>query len=170
MNLSTEILTGALIVGSMAIQFGRRRVNPFRILLPLGLVVYFAGRYLGGLDLVGNDLAFAGIGLLLGTLMGAVAGSLQRVERDAVGIWIVSGAAYIAVWAAVFAARSGFAWGVANVFGRQVGIFSYQHQLTEAGWVAFFVLQAIAMVAVRTLVVGARVLGSLRVAPAIAAS
>ena len=37
-------------------------------------------------------------------------------------------------------------------------IWAYEHGITQAGWTSFFMLQAIAMVGMRTAVIGTRVL------------
>lgn len=158
MDLTSQILIAALVVGSIAFQYGRRQLNLLRLALPIAGVAYAGARYLTGIPTEGGDLLFATVGLLSGAALGVFSSWLMGVERVAGKTYLVAGVAYVAMWVAVFAARLAFAWGVQNVFGHQVGVFSYQHQLTAAGWIAFFILQAIAMVAARTVVIGARAL------------
>ena len=160
MDLKTELLIAGLIVGSVLLQFGERRVSVWRIVLPLGIVGYFAAKYLTGFPTEGNDLIFELIGAGLGVVTGAIAAALTGVRRNARGdVLITAGVLYAAFWIAVFAARIGFAVAATNNhdFVRQLGIFSYQHGITgAAAWTAFFILQAVLMVAVRTIVVGVR--------------
>jgi hypothetical protein len=155
-NLSNEILIGALVVGSMVLQFGRRRWSAWRLLAPLAAAGYVAVKYLAGVPTEGNDLVFAGLGVVSGTALGLAASALMRVERQDGVTFLVAGVGYVALWIVVFGARLGFAWGARNAFGHELGVFSYQHQITEDGWIAFFVVQAIGMVVARTVVVGAR--------------
>ena len=160
MDLSTEILIAVLIVGSVLLQFGEHRVSAWRLVLPLGIAGYFASRYLTGVPTAGNDLIFELVGAGIGIVTGAIAAALTGVRRDGQrNLIVTTGVLYAGFWIVVFAARIGFAVAATNssAFVRQLGIFSYQHGITgAAAWTAFFILQAVLMVAVRTIVVGAR--------------
>ena len=160
MDLTTELLIAGLIVGSVLLQFGEHRVSPWRLVLPLAIVGYFAARYLTGFPTAGNDLVFELTGAGIGIVTGAIAAALTGVRRDARGdVFVTAGVLYVAFWIAVFAARIGFAVAATNShdFARQLGSFSYQYGITgAAAWTAFFILQAVLMVGVRTVVVGAR--------------
>lgn len=162
MDLKTELLIAALIVGSVLLQFGERKLVWWRLVLPLAIVGYFAAKYLTGFPTQGNDLLFELTGAMIGIATGLIAGALmgvRRTEQDQ--ILVRAGIAYAALWIVVFGARIAFAWVATNnaAFDRQLGLFSYQHQITgEAAWTAFFILQAVLMVAVRSGLVGVRAL------------
>jgi hypothetical protein len=162
MNLSTEILIAALIVGSVLLQFGEHKMTLWRLLLPLGIVAWAAARYLTGFPTEGNDLLFELAGLAIGVATGLIAAVLMGVRRAEKGqVWLTAGIAYAAFWIVIFGARIAFAWLATNssAFERQIGLFSYYNHITgAAAWTAFFILQAIAMVVVRSLVVGVRAL------------
>jgi len=162
MDLSTEILIAVLIVGSVLLQFGEHRYQAWRLLAPLAIVAYFATRYLSGIPTQGNDLLFEIAGAAIGIVTGVVAALLMGVRRDAKGDAILTaGVLYAGFWIVVFGARLAFAFAATNSheFDRQLGLFSYQHQITgAAAWAAFFIFQAVLMVVVRSLIVGARVL------------
>jgi hypothetical protein len=161
MNITTEILIAVAIVGSILLQFGSHAIDWRRVALPLLIVSGFAVYYLKGIPTGGNDLLFTLAGLGLGVLLGAVAGVLMGVRRDTTGrVILTAGVAYAALWIVVFAARLGFvliAQNSPSTF-RDLFIWAFQHGITEEGWTDFFLLQALAMVGVRTLVTVGRVL------------
>ena len=161
MNLTTEILIAVAIVGSTALQYGTRRADWRRLGAPLLIVVGFAFYYLKGFPTGGNDVLFVLAGAAAGVVLGAIAGFLVGVRRDDAGhAVLVAGIAYMALWIIVFAARLTFAVIAQNrpsTF-RDLFVWAYQHGITELGWTDFFLLQALAMVGVRTLLVAARVL------------
>jgi hypothetical protein len=160
MSLSTELLIAAAVVGSVVLQFGEHKLHIWRLVLPIGIVAVFAGKYLTGFPTQGNDLLFELSGAALGIASGLAAGALLEVRRDSEGaILVKAGLANLALWIAIFGARLVFAWFATNSpsFDHQLGVFSYQHQITgAAAWTAFFILQAVLMVGVRALYVGAR--------------
>ena len=162
MPITTELLIAGLVVASVVMQFGVHRLSPWRIVMPVVIVAVFAGRYLSGIPTQGNDLVFELVGAGLGIACGLAAGALIGVRRSGDGrILVTAGLANVALWVAIFGARLAFVWLAQNSrsFDHQLGIFSYQHQITgEAAWTTFFVLQAILMVAVRAAYVGIRAL------------
>lgn len=162
MPITTELLIAALVVTSVIMQFGVHRLSPWRLLLPVVIVGVFAGRYLTGIPTQGNDPIFELIGAALGIACGLAAGALIGVRRDGDGrILVTAGIANLVLWVTIFGARLLFVWLAQNSasFDHQLGVFSYQHQITgEAAWTTFFVLQAILMVGVRAAFVGVRAL------------
>ena len=160
MDLSTQIVIAVLIVGSVLLQFGDHRLALWRLISPVAIVAFVGVKYLTGFPTAGTDLIFELSGAAIGIITGLVAAVLMGVGRDTRGNVIVSaGIAYAAFWIVVFGARIAFAYAATNSanFARQLGIFSYQHGITgAAAWTAFFILQAILMVGVRTAVVAGR--------------
>jgi hypothetical protein len=151
----TQALTLAAIMLAMVLftQLGRRHFGLHSILLPLGTVGYFGWEYLHGLPSTGGSIAMAVVGTLIGVVAGLIALSTIRVERDAKGKgYTRAGAAYLIVWLVVLAGRLAFVYGMnhSRSFAHSVGTFSMHHHLVSASWIAFFVLMAISMVAVRS--------------------
>ena len=173
MNLSTEVLIAVLIVGSVLLQFGDHRLALWRLVAPLAIVGYFGAKYLTGFPTAGHDVIFELAGAAIGVVTGIVAAALMGIRRDAQGSIIVStGILYAAFWIVVFGARIAFAYAATNSadFARQLGTFSYQYGITgAAAWTAFFILQAVLMVGVRTVIVGARAFLSARLEQRLAA-
>jgi hypothetical protein len=165
MNLTTEILIAGGIIISMALQFGDHRVSVRRLLGPLAIITGFAIFYLRSIPTSGGDGVFSLFGVVSGIALGLLAAAFMGVRRDDEGHVILSaGVAYVALWVVVFGARLGFALIATNSPQTLRGLFiwAYQHGITEAGWIAMFMLSAIAMVGLRTLIVGARVLSAAR--------
>jgi|SRR5579859_135558 len=161
MNAGTEVLIAGAIIGSMLLQFGSRPASLYRLVAPLAIVTIFAFVYLKAIPTSGSDALFALSGALIGLVFGLAAAVLTGVRRGADGRAILStGLPYIALWVVVFGARLAFVEVAQNSPEtlRQLLVYAFQHGLTETGWTAFFILQAIAMVGVRTAVVGAKVL------------
>lgn len=155
-----EIITfvglAVLIIGT---QLARRPFTLRRFLIPLAAVAAVAYHYLHSIPTAGGDLDFE-IGLALaGAICGVLAAMLMRVERDEQTGRIVTqaGVAYAALWIVVFGGRLAFAWAATHLWSHQVAQFSFQHQITgSAAWTTAFVLMALAMVLVRSAIVGAR--------------
>jgi hypothetical protein len=161
MNLTTEILIAVAIVGSIALQFGEHALDIRRLFVPLLIVGGFAVYYLRSIPTSGGDGVFTLVGLAIGLLLGAAAAALMGVRRDGSGRVIVSaGVAYVALWIVTFGARLSFAIIATQSPDtlRQTFIWAYEHGITELGWTAFFMVQAIAMVGLRTAIVGLRAL------------
>ena len=163
MNTTTEILIAAAIVGSTVLQFGTRRVDWRRLAAPLVIVVGFAIYYLKGVPTSGGDAVFTLVGVALGVVFGTLAGVLLGVRRDATGsVLLTAGVAYMAVWIIVFGARLAFVLITENSPStfHEIFVAAYQHGITELGWTDFFLLQALAMVGIRTLITVGRVLAA----------
>jgi len=158
MSIEQEFLIAAAIVVSMALQFGEHALSWRRVLLPLVIVGGFAVYYLKAIPTTGNDALFTLGGLTVGLALGAVAAALMGVRQESGRIILTAGIAYVALWVVVFAARLGFAV-IATNSPETLGdlfVWTFQHGITEAGWTAAFMLQAIGMVGVRTIAVLAR--------------
>lgn len=162
MSIEQEFLIAAAIIVSMALQFGEHPLSWRRILLPLVIVGGFAVYYLKAIPTSGNDGLFTLGGLVVGLALGAIAAALMGIRHESGRIILTAGIAYVALWVVVFGARFGFAIIATNSPEtlRNLFVWTFQHGITEAGWTAAFMLQAIAMVGVRTVVVLARAMVS----------
>lgn len=161
MNWTEVILFLGLAAAIIVTQVGRRPLTVRRILLPIGIAGYAAYHYLQGIPTAGGDLDFELALTLSGTALGVLAALLMRVQKDEQTGRIVTqaGIGYAALWLVVLGGRLGFAWGATNLWGRQIGEFSVQHEITgSAAWTAAFVLMALSMVIARTVVIGGRAL------------
>ncbi|MFB9929314.1 DUF1453 domain-containing protein [Amycolatopsis halotolerans] len=153
-------MTDALIMGGILLalvlftQVGRRRHNlvmgimPFVSCTVIG-VLYFTG----GISLTGPNVAAGLVGAGVGAVAGAGLIATTRVERSPVTgrVQTWAGWPYLLIWLAVLVGRLVFVWAVENVhsFAAKVGEFLVSAQLDEDGVGLFFVLMALAMVAVR---------------------
>ena len=171
MNIWQEFLIAAAIIVSMAVQFGEHPLSWRRILLPFVIIGGFAFYYLKAIPTSGGDGVFTLVGLLAGVALGAIAAVLMKVRLESGRVILTAGIAYVALWVVVFGARFAFALIATNSPEslRQLFIWTYEHGITEAGWVAALMLQAIAMVGVRTLVVLGRAVQVGRRLPALSA-
>jgi DMSO/TMAO reductase YedYZ heme-binding membrane subunit len=159
---TTEIIVfvgiAALII---ATQVGRRALTPRRFLVPVLAAAFVAYHYLQSVPTVGGDLDFEIALGAIGALCGVAAAYLMRVERDGQTGRLVTqaGAAYAALWIAVFGGRLAFAWGATHLWQHQIFQFSVQHEITgTAAWTAAFVFMALSMVLARTAIVAIRAL------------
>ncbi|HEX2681945.1 MAG TPA: hypothetical protein VHQ03_11695 [Candidatus Dormibacteraeota bacterium] len=164
MSLTTEFLIAAAIIVSVVVQFGRKELNWIRMFLPLAIVTGFAVYYLRAIPTSGGDGWFTLAGLATGLVLGVLAAALMAVQEQSGRVFVTAGIAYIGLWVVVFGARLVFAYVATNSPEslRQVFIWSFDHGITEAGWTAAFMLQALAMVGLRTVVMIGRVLAMRR--------
>lgn len=160
MSLTTEFMIAAAIIVSVVVQFGRKQLNWVRLFLPLAIVTGFAVYYLKGIPTSGGDGWFTLAGLATGLVLGVIAAALIGMHEESGRVFVTAGLAYVALWIVVFGARLAFAYVATNSPEtlRQIFIWSFEHGITEAGWTAAFMLQALAMVGVRTAVMIGRVL------------
>jgi hypothetical protein len=77
-----------------------------RFTLPLLLVAVAAGVFLRDIPTAGHDLGLELAGVAAGAVLGLIAGTLVRVDRDATGQLVMrAGAAYGALWIGVIGVR-----------------------------------------------------------------
>ena len=172
MSVWQQFLIAAAIIFSVALQFGRRRLNWIRVVLPVAIVVGFATYYLKAIPTSGNDALFTLAGLLSGLLFGALAAGLMGVKNESGRVILSTGIIYVALWVVVFGARLAFAIVATNSPAtlRDLFIWTSEHGITETGWTAAFILQALAMVGLRTVVVALRAFQASRQLPAVSAA
>jgi hypothetical protein len=156
---TTQWILNIGILGLMLSQFGEHVASRRRLVLPLAVAAVVAVQFLPGIPSTGNDIPFAAAGAAVGALLGLAAAALIRVRsREDGRVTVTAGWGYAALWTAVIGGRMAFALWASGPGGRSLGTFSIAHHITAEGWVAFFVLMALAMIVVRTAAVGAQVL------------
>ncbi|HEX8917011.1 MAG TPA: hypothetical protein VF898_00770 [Chloroflexota bacterium] len=159
---TTQVLVFVALAAIVIItQMGTRTFTLQRFLLPLVASLAVGYHYFHGLPVAGGDVPFVAICTIAGLALGILAAALVQVERDVDTGKIVTraGIAYASLWIIAFGSRIAFGWAASHIWQHQVALFSVQHAITSpAAWTAAFVMMAIAMVAARTLINGARAL------------
>ena len=154
---STDWFVDIALIALVLRQVRESRFNAVTLLLPLGIVLWAGYHYLHGIPTRGDDPVLVSGLALLGGLLGAGAGLLTRVRRDAAGpVLVRAGAVAAVLWVLGVGARLGFQLYATHGGGPDLARFSAGHSLDLAGWTTAIVLMAFAEVLVRTLVVGIR--------------
>ncbi len=172
------MLTSALIVNALVLfavleaDLGpRRKIGRFRILRPLLLAAGIVPLYLGAIETTGVGLSIEIAGAVAGILLGLLASSLMTVHTDARSGRPVSraGVGYWLLWIAVIGARSAFSYGSVHWFGPQLATWMRDHDVTSSAITDTLIVMAVAMLLTRTLGLGLRARGAVRVvAPGVA--
>lgn len=145
------------LIGLVLLQLHGRRLDRRGLLLPMGLVVWAASRYLHGIPTDGNDDVLVVLGVLTGAGLGTWSALLTRLHRGADGVAVARatvGAALL--WVLGMGARMAFALYTQHGGAPTVARFSVAHHLTGPGWVTAMVLMAFAEVISRTLLLWVR--------------
>ncbi len=152
----------ALNIGLLALmiltQYGTRRWDPRKLLLPFGLVAVAGYFFLPGAPTIGNDVKLDLVGVAAGLVFGVLAAALVEVRGERDGSVVTrAGVGYVIVWSLVIGGRMLFAWGADHAWSSQIRDFSIQHLITGAdAWRTAFVLMALVMVCTRSLITAAR--------------
>jgi hypothetical protein len=158
------------LIGLVLLQLRGRRLDRRGLLLPLGLVLWAASRYLHGIPTDGNDGVLVVLGVFAGTALGIWSALLTRLYRGADGVPVARATAGAALlWVLGMGARMGFALYTQHGGAPTVARFSIVHHLTGPGWVTAMVLMAFAEVISRTLLlwVRSRILSTTVAVPAV---
>jgi hypothetical protein len=157
MPTSALILSAVILVGVLTSDLGRRAVTHSRLRRPLLIAGIAGSMYLSAFATRGDGLAVELAGAGVGAVLGLLAGSLMRVERDGDGrAFTRAGAGYAAIWSAVVGARLAFIYGSEHVFSASLGSWMLAHHVTTAALTNGLVLMALAMTVARTLSLIAR--------------
>ena len=169
MSVWTEFLITAAVIVSIALQLGTRTLDWRRLLAPVAIVAGFAVYYLKAIPTSGGDGWFTLAGVALGVGLGTLTGAMVGIRSEAGRIITTAGIAYASIWIVTFAARFACVQIAVNspVTLRDVFVWAYQHGITQSGWTAFFLLQALAMVLVRSAIVASRAYLTARPVPAV---
>ncbi|MFD8708569.1 hypothetical protein ACFV1W_39320 [Kitasatospora sp. NPDC059648] len=153
-------LSGILITIVLFTQVGRHRFGIFKLLMPLGLVAWFAYDMLHNLKATAPNLTSAGVGIAIGVAVGTGLLYTMRIDHDPKSgkTYTKAGIAYLSIWLLVLAGRLGFIWTLENndSFRADFGKWTVEQQIDPDGVAAFFVLMAMAMVLTRTVGVAVR--------------
>lgn len=147
----TDYAISAVLVLLVIPQVHGRRMTAQSLLLPLAVVAAVAFYYLKSVPTAGNDVALDGILILVGVVLGALAGLFTRVSRDREGhLYSKAGVAAAVLWIVGMAGRGGFEYYATHGGAHSVASFSISHQITgSSAWTAALVLMALAQVVVR---------------------
>lgn len=164
MSMSVWLLNAIFFAVLLEADLGRRKIGWFRVLRPLIAVVGIVPFYLTGVPTGGNNLAFQGVAVGIGALIGVGAhlflsvdfaqvkgrpeGPGQPVSRAGVG--------YAAYWTVVFAARMLFVYGLQHWFPTSFGQFMFTEQISVAGLTDALIFMAIAMAVSRSVLLAVR--------------
>jgi len=85
MSTTHYLLNAGLLAFALWANLGARTVSSARFTLPLLLVAVAAGMFLRDVPTAGNDLHLELAGVIAGAVLGLVAATLIRVDRDATG-------------------------------------------------------------------------------------
>ncbi|HWE55049.1 MAG TPA: hypothetical protein VG435_06025 [Acidimicrobiales bacterium] len=159
MSTSDYILDLALI-GVVFLQLRGRRLTVRSLLLPIGIVAYFANKYLHGIPTGGNSLTLVVACAALGLALGAGAGIYTRVTRSDDGsIFARAGATAAVLWIAGVGTRFAFQFYASHGGGAGIVRFSTQHHISIQAWTAALILMAFGEVVARTAIIGWRAFG-----------
>lgn len=154
-------ISGGIFGVMMLTQYGRRKYDLHKVLMPIGTVSAVGYFYLKGMPSEHVDLVVYLVGAAIGVACGVVATLVTGVERDPVSgrVHTRCGAGFVAIWSAVVALRVAFIYLVEHNdwFRRHLGTFMTEHHIVSDAIAPFFVIMALAMVLARVFLLLARV-------------
>jgi hypothetical protein len=122
------LINVAVLISTLQSDLGRRKVTLMRFLRPVIVVAVVVPLFMTTVFTSGIGLTTELAGLAAGVLVGAVAVSLMKFERDESGvIHSTAGTGYAALWIVIAAARTLFSIGASNWFGSDLGRFFFEH-------------------------------------------
>lgn len=131
-------------------QLREARVDLRFVLLPLGLVSYFASKYLHAVPTGGNDLVLIGALIAVGAVLGISGGLVTRVRSDGKHALVKAGWAAVVLWVLGMGSRMAFQLYASHGGGGSIARFSAHHDITtDQAWVTAFILMAFTEVATR---------------------
>jgi hypothetical protein len=167
-SLAEAILINVVVlITTLQADLGRRKVTSMRFLRPVLIVAVVVPLFVKTVFTSGIGLTTELVGLAAGALVGAVAVSLMKFERDESGVVHTrAGIGYASLWIVIAAARTLFSVGASNWFGDDLGRFFFEHgaKIADIGAIITDGLIAMALAMILTRTVGLRLRG--RKAPA----
>lgn len=172
----TDYLLDLALIGMVLIQIRGRTLTVRNLLLPVGIVVYVADRYLRAVPTAGNDLILVAGCTAIGITLGALCGHFTTVTRGGDGRpFARAGAIAAALWVLGVGTRFAFQLYTSHGGAEAVGRFSVSHGIPlatiSAAWTAALILMALGEALSRTGVLALRAvrLGGLTAGPVRAA-
>lgn len=171
MNTKDIILNFGVPLYMIAIQFGTRPLkysSLLRTLLTIGVIGAFI---LATLPTAGGDVRVYVYGIVLGGLLGTLAGLSVRVRRVATGKMLATaGLAYASLWIGLAVARFAFAYVSNHSLHQQIAHLALRLQITGKPAISgFFILLSLTMALARSKVLLIKALRS-KTSPASAAN
>ncbi|MER7929592.1 MULTISPECIES: hypothetical protein [unclassified Streptomyces] len=154
-------ISGGIFAVMMLTQYGRRKYDLHKVLMPIGTVSAVGYFYLKGMPAHHADVVVYLVGAAIGLACGLVATLTTGVERDpGTGkVHTRCGAGFVAIWTAVVALRVAFIFLAEHNtwFRDHLGTFMLDHHIAQDAVAPFFVIMALAMVLTRVFLLLARV-------------
>jgi hypothetical protein len=153
------IVNGVVLATVLASDLGpARKIGPARLLRPVIAAAIIIPLFVDRPAANTSSLAVELAGIAAGMLGGLAAAALMGVYRSPATGKPVSRAGwpYAVFWAVVIAARAAFSYGAAHWFTDQIVAWAVANRVTEAAIVDGLIFMAIAMVLLRTAVLGVR--------------
>jgi hypothetical protein len=153
------IVNGVVLATVLASDVGpARKIGPMRLLRPLVAAAVIIPVFVQRPVSHGSGLAVEIAGVAAGLLGGLGAAALMRVYRSPGTGRPVSRAGwpYAIFWTVIIAARALFSYGAAHWFTDSIVAWAIANQVSEAAITDGLIFMAVAMVLVRTGVIGVR--------------
>jgi hypothetical protein len=153
------IVNGVVLATVLATDLGpARKIGAMRLLRPVIAAAVIIPLFVDKPVTHGTGLVVEVAGVVAGLLGGLAAAALMRVYRrpDTGRPVSRAGWPYAILWTAVIAARAAFSWGAVHWFQPQIVSWAIANQVSVAAITDGLIFMAIAMVLVRTIVIGAR--------------
>ncbi len=161
--MPTRVWVVNLVVLAVILEadLGRRRIGWFRVLRPLAAVTAVIYLYLAAVPTSGNNLAFQGVAIGAGVVLGLGCHLFMPVRFDAcagkTGRPVShAGVGYAAFWVVVFAARLAFIYGSEHLFSASIGRFLVAQHLSVTGLADALIFMALAMALARSALLASR--------------
>jgi hypothetical protein len=151
----TDYAIAAVLVLLVIPQVRGTRFSAHSLLLPLAAVAAVGFYYLKSVPTNGDDVALDLIMILVGAVLGGLAGAFTRVGRNPAGhLYSKAGAAAAVLWIIGMAGRTVFEYYATHGGAHSVTTFSISHRITGSdAWTAALVLMALAEVVARLAVI-----------------
>lgn len=154
---STDYLISGALVALVFLQIRGRRLTPFNLLWPLGLVVWAAITYLHGVPTSGNSLILVVLGAGLGLALGVTCAIFTIVRPGPDGVpFAKAGAVAAGLWILGTGSRLAFEIYATHGGGPAIGRFSSANGISIEAWGAALILMALAEVLGRSGVLAVR--------------